>query len=243
MDISRQWAALVAIAAVALVAIAGCAKKEAPGPGAAIKPPATPPTAKSPAPSLPTGDAWSQMAQRRKAVSSYTMTMTIDGQAVKQSMQLDDGAPVAMKMAMGDKGWTLTQFDKKVQYVYDPQAKVAMKMSLKDMGDIKDTMDKQIDRFKEEGVKVTDDTVDGVDCWKVATKTGSAWMDKEYGLPRQMEADGKVTRLKYTAINSVPDSEFSLPAGVKVQDMGEMMKQIPKGMPTMPKGAPTSPGN
>ena len=165
--------------------------------------------------------------------------MDVGGVATMQSMKLADGVPVAMKMDMGDRGWVLTQFDKKVQYVFNPQTKVAMKTPLPQDTNIKGEMDKQIGKFKKEGVKVTNDTVDGLACWKVATAEGAAWMDKNYGLPRQMESGGKVTKLKYEAINAVPDSVFQLPAGTKVQDMADVMKQMPKNLP---KGVPAIPG-
>ncbi len=244
----RRFAPLAALGAATLVVLmAGCGKKDADvteGPG-----PVPPPVAETPskpvapaAPAAPkalSGDAWADMASPRKAVKSYTMVMDVGGVATMQSMKLADGVPVAMKMDMGDRGWVLTQFDKKVQYVFNPQTKVAMKTPLPQDTNIKGEMDKQIGKFKKEGVKVTNDTVDGLACWKVATAEGAAWMDKNYGLPRQMESGGKVTKLKYEAINAVPDSVFQLPAGTKVQDMADVMKQMPKNLP---KGVPAIPG-
>ena len=244
----RRFAPLAALGAATLVVLmAGCGKKDADvteGPG-----PVPPPVAETPskpvapaAPAAPkalSGDAWADMASARKAVKSYTMVMDVGGVATMQSMKLADGVPVAMKMDMGDRGWVLTQFDKKVQYVFNPQTKVAMKTPLPQDTNIKGEMDKQIGKFKKEGVKVTNDTVDGLACWKVATAEGAAWMDKNYGLPRQMESGGKVTKLKYEAINAVPDSVFQLPAGTKVQDMADVMKQMPKNLP---KGVPAIPG-
>ncbi len=211
---SRWIAPLAALGAAALVVLfmTGCGKKgtdvtkgSGPVPPPAAKTPLKPAAPAAPAePKALSGDVWADMASARKAVKSYTMVMDMGGATTRQSMKLADGVPVAMKMDMGDKGWVLTQFDKKVQYMFNPQTKTATKMALPQDANIKDQM------------------------------------DKKYGLPRQMEAEGKVVKLKYEAINAVPDSEFQLPAGTKVQDMADAMKQMPKNLP---KGVPAIPGH
>jgi len=63
--------------------------------------------------------------------------------------------------------------------------------------------------------------VDGVKCW-VLTYTNPAqknsqktfYIDDEYGLLRQMTIGKMTTRWSYLWINNIPDSEFTLPAGV-----------------------------
>ena len=152
---------------------------------------------------------------------------------------------MATKMEMpGDAGYMLVQMDKQVTYIVDPKAKTAMKMStggkdgahggMPGMDDAPGGMPKMSDLKDVEAAGWSTETLDGVECWKVTTPGESAttiWVDKEYGLARKMMTGKQVITQKYEKINAVPDSEFVLPDGIKVQDMPAM-----PNMPTMPKG-------
>ncbi len=228
----------------ALSVFSGCGKKDAAAPTSSgtTAPGAigTKSTASSDAPIKAGGDIWQQLGAKQKTLSSYRMTMPMQGQSMKQSIKFNDGKPQRMKMEMPGKSWMLIQLDKDVQYMFRPETGSAMKISLKGKGKEMSEKGADLDKLKAEAPKVSDDKVDGMDTWKLATKKGTMWIDKEYGLPRQaQDPGGKITKLKYEDINSVPDSEFELPAGTKVVDMADMMKNMPKGapggMPPMPK--------
>lgn len=67
------------------------------------------------------------------------------------------------------------------------------------------------------------ETLDGVACLRVDVKrqdgtNATYWLDTQYGLLRQSKIGDQVTKIKYEEINSVPDSAFELPKGVKVID-------------------------
>ena len=183
---------------------------------------------------------------KQKAISSYTMVMDADGRTFTQSVKMKDGKPVRMKMDMGGQGIMLMMLDQKVHYMYNPATKTAMKMEMKGdssaMGSVDKTkMPKELKLDELKDYTVSSETIDGVDCWKIESELQGQktknWVDKEYGLPRQETIGDKVIKMSYTNINSVPDSEFELAAGTKVQDMSAMMKGMPNmRMPNMPAG-------
>ena len=51
---------------------------------------------------------------------------------------------------------------------------------------------------------------------------GTFWLDKETGLLRKAEMQGDVIEFALARINEIPASEFELPQGVEVMDMGDM---------------------
>lgn len=83
-----------------------------------------------------------------------------------------------------------------------------------------------------EGSKFTvkSDKLDGVSCMRIdlTTKEGKAvvfWVDTQYGLLRQTKEGDRVVKTKYEMINSVPDSAFALPQGVKVVDAPQRSRE------------------
>jgi outer membrane lipoprotein-sorting protein len=183
------------------------------------------------------GDPIAQIFAKQKAMSSYVQIMSINGRSVRNEVKLKEGKPVRTKIDMGARGMVLVQYDKKVQYIVDPKTKVAMAMpvALTTAGGGasggQSSMESMSDAAKMKNMKAVPETVDGVDCWKV-TRTDTDlvfWSEKKNGLPVQVQVKAKegvqFIKLKYEQLNSVPDSEFELPAGVKIQEM-------PKGMQT-----------
>jgi hypothetical protein len=82
-----------------------------------------------------------------------------------------------------------------------------------------------IDEVLAKAPSLGEGAVDGEPAWIVETlgedgKPDKLWIGQQHGLPRQMLVDGKTIKLNYSRINEVPDSEFELPKGVTVQDMG-----------------------
>jgi outer membrane lipoprotein-sorting protein len=236
----RRYVWLIGILIVAMLAmafVAGCGKKQA---SETAAPGVSKGTAGGGANEL--GDLMSKQA----ALTSYVMVVDAAGQKQRMALKMDQGKPVAMKVE-SPQSWVIMRMDKKMQYIYNPQTKTAMVMPMSgspgsapgappvpavpDAAAIKALTD----------AKVTSETIDGVDCLKVAKADGSEayWVEKEHGLPVQILANGKTTKIKYEQVNSVPDSEFELPAGVKTQEMPKMPST--PSMPNMPN-VPKQPG-
>ena len=189
------------------------------------------------------GDPWAQMAEKRKALSSYEMTMDVEGKPITMTMKFENGKPLRMKMQLGEGTYMYILRDKNEQYMYNEKTKSAMKIPMKPESaapgapKIPDISD-----LKAKSPNVKSDSVDGVDCWLIETpgpdgKMVQSWVDKEYGLPRQEILGDKTIKFSYKDINSVPDSAFELPAGTKIQDMSQMMP----GKPSAPKTTLTLP--
>lgn len=235
----RKYMAMIGVLLVALVVIslmAGCSKPKPAGQAV------VPPVVKKP---LGAAGDFSELTQKRAALTSYVQVMDVGGRQTKQAMKLENGKPVAMKMEMQPGGgWILILLDQKVEYTYDPNSKMAMKMSLggNEGGQPgKPPAGLKVPKLEDmKAPNVSSDTVDGVECWKIVSASlgganSAVWMDKEYGLVRQTESNGTITKCRYEQINAVPDSEFQLPPGTKVRDMSSMMQRMPK----MPQGMPS----
>ena len=232
----------VALAAfVILSSLGGCSKAKRTG-GEVTGP--TPQVA--PKRSGPAGIA-AELKAKRESLKSYVMSMDMDGKMMTQAMKFENGQPIRMKIDMGDGSWMLMQKDKQVQYMYDPKSKTAVKIPINETkgeapGKVPGVKSPDLDEFKDLKTEVKSETVDGADCWLFELSEpnqGSmkSWVDKDHGLVRQVEMGGKIMKVNYDQINSVPDSEFELPPGTKVQDMSSMGGGMPGGMPKgMPSG-------
>lgn len=177
-------------------------------------------------------DPLDQLRATRSTLSSYEMSMTVAGRKMIQVVKLDKGKLIRTKADGGTQGWMLTQLDKNVRYVYNPATKTAMRMTLAVTKDqMPDSSGLPPNARSAKSPKLTSAKLDGKDCWiSLSTVAGAgtakAWIDKEYGLPRKVQMGKQSVSFSYDKINSVPDSEFELPAGTKVQEM-----------PAMPQGA------
>jgi len=231
-----KYARILGVALVAFVifsSLGGCSKAKrtsgevtGPAPQVAAKP------------SGPAGIA-AELKAKRESIKSYIMSMDMGGGKMTQTIKFENGQPIRMKIDLGGGGWMLVQKDKQVQYMYDPKSKTAMKIPINETkggapGKVPGMKSPDLDEFKNLKTKVKSETVDGADCWLFELSEpnqGSvkSWVDKQNGLVRQMEIGGKITKINYDQINSVPDSEFELPAGTKVQDMSSMGGGMPSG--------------
>ncbi len=203
---------ILIIVVVAAVFVGGCGKKQQSSvvgtPGAEKKTPSA-----GPANNL------QGLLEKQKSLSSYVMIMDMGSMKMRTSAKLQDGKPVAMKMDMGSQGWMLMLVDKKMQYMYNPATKAAMAIPMSDTAIAASTKDPLAQLKALADAKVSSDAVDGVDCLKVVSKGSTFWCDKANGLPVQVDLEGKKVKFKYEQINSVPDSEFELPAGIKITEM------------------------
>lgn len=215
-------AALVAF--VILSSLGGCSKAKRTG--GEVTAPA--PQQVAPKPSGPAGVA-AEIKAKRESLKSYVMSMDMGGKMMTQAIKFKNGQPIRMKIDLGDGGWMLVQNDKQVQYMYDPRTKTAMKIPISETkgespGKVPGVKTPDPDELKDVKTAIKSETVDGADCWlfelsQEGLGSMKSWVDKDHGLARQMEIGGKIMKMSYDQINSVPDSEFELPPGTKVQDM------------------------
>lgn len=221
----RKYVWLISILMVAMLLVAGCGKKQqsvvSTGGSTSTAPSASTTTAPAGGGASTLGD----LIKKQSGLSSYIMTMDLGAMKMREAVKLQGGKPLAMKMDMGAQGWMLMQMDKKMQYMYNPTTKSAMAMPISDAVMSSSQSKDPIAALKAlAGAKISSDKVDGVDCLKVVASQGTFWCEKTNGLPVQMDMGGKLMKFKYEQINSVPDSEFELPAGVKIQQMPAMPK-------------------
>ncbi len=229
MRTSVYLVGLVIVLTVVMVLVVGCPKPP-PETGPTPTGPAKTPTAEAPKPAAPAGGGdLASILGARKAVTSYVMTMTVGGKPVKQAAKLQDGKPVRMKMDTGKPGsFMLMEMDKQVNYMYDAAKKTAIKMPVKPGGSTAeagkapgapDTPD--LSKLEAMHPKISSATLDGLECWVLEMAGGNGassqtWVDKQYGLVRQVVSAQTTMKMAYDKINAVPDSEFELPPGTKI---------------------------
>jgi len=180
------------------------------------------------------------------ALKSYEMNMTMQGQTMSIKAVLKDGKPQKMRMDNAQMGgWMVYDLSTKTMYMVNEQKKEAMKMTLTDeqTKDMPDNVGESIDMVIKQNPKLSSEKIDGVDCWKAITGEGkeqaTVWFSKEHGLPLQVQSpaqpgpDGspakggeQIIKMNYTNINKVADKDFELPKGLKITDMGDMMKNM-----------------
>ncbi|MCD6351985.1 MAG: hypothetical protein J7M26_07690 [Armatimonadetes bacterium] len=248
----RGWVVLLAAVAVVALLVAGCGKKAqpeaqapvastTPAPGATTEAPAAsaPGSATAEAPaeaSAEASDADSAVARlvkNRQGLRSYEMVTEFQGETQRMFVKFDKGNVTHTKIETPEQ---VMYFDMttKEHYMYDPKTKTAVKLPVtQDDTDIAD-MSKlpPADEIKKMAAEWDSTTLNGVDCWTFTTQEGTekaqVWVDKEYGLPRQMKMGEHTVAFTYKNMNKVPDSEFELPPGTKIQDMGDLMKNMPQ---------------
>jgi hypothetical protein len=187
------------------------------------------------------------LSRKRAALKSYAMTVIVDGKpTLKQYVKFENGKLVRMKTDLGGQGgWMYLMADQGVSYIYDAKRKTAMKMQgggeeakkkMESLPGAPEVPDPQ--ELAKASAKWRTETVDGVECWVIETavagRGSQVWLDKKYGLVRQMQAGDKVMKHQYEKINAVPDSEFELPPGTKIVDLAKGLPGTPN-MPHLPK--------
>ncbi|HWR40709.1 MAG TPA: hypothetical protein VN611_14540 [Patescibacteria group bacterium] len=170
--------------------------------------------------------------------------MTYDYVMTGKDMQMNGKMWIAGKKIRNEvtvqnmKMVSIIDGEAKVAYNYNADQKMAMKVSL-DKAKVADgpdhfTRDADLTRFK-----VLESTVyEGVKC-KVVTRDdpenkikAKMWIREDYGLPMRVENEVNdekmVIEYKNLQVGPLPPETFTLPADVKVTDLGQMMQQIPK---------------
>lgn len=227
----RKYIFLVGILIIALLAV-GCGKKQEEATSNQPMPPLTP------APVAGEGaNALGDLLKKQSDLTSYVMLMDSGKMKSNYSVKLANGKPVAMKMQTSKTDWVIIRMDKKMQYIYNPAMKSVMAMPMTGVGPQSGLAKApDADALKAlAGMKTSSEMVDGVDTLKVSNADGSKvyWVEKEHGLPVQVKDGAQTLKFKYEQINAVPDSEFEVPTGTKIQQMPKMPGMPP--MPNMPK--------
>jgi hypothetical protein len=182
----------------------------------------------------------SAVGKKRASITSYELTIEVEGHKHKQLVKMKDGEIVRMWTETGEDGSALIYLlDKNEHYIYNAKEKTALKMPVGEGAEVPaglGSMDPSFDMddFEEHPENYKTETIDGVECWRVEVpfmgdRAPKVWVDKEWGLLRQTKAGDMATKYNYTRINKISDGEFELPAGTKIQDLGQMMKDMPKG--------------
>lgn len=247
---------VLVLSVAVLMAMVGCPQRSQQPVASAGQPTATP--GGGPATSSPGGEPpgpaagksagpGAELAAKQAALKSYIMTVVIDGKPMgKQYLKYDKGQAVRVKSVMSAEdpsgSYMLLMSDKKVTYIVNPQEKTAIKISGGEdkapqasgegMGDSLPMPD--LKDLEAQAPQWATETVDGMECWKVEMSAGpegssGVWIDKKYGLARQLKSGDKLIKYKYDKINAVPDSEFELPPGTKVTEGMPGMPKLPEG--------------
>jgi outer membrane lipoprotein-sorting protein len=189
-------------------------------------------------------------AKQESVADLFAKSKSFPGMTCDFSMGRKDTQPLTGKMAMAGKKMrvemavqnqkmvSIIDGDANVAYNYMPDQNTAMKVPI-DPADTAKAPDEYIKAADPAKYKVLETTTyDGVPCKvlqiqhddKSETKM---WVRQDYGIPLRVEVtitDGIKTVIEYKnmKIGAPPADTFTLPQGVKVVDMGDMMKQIPK---------------
>ncbi len=180
-------------------------------------------------------DAWQQMRAARKTVRSYKSTVREGPLTTIQHIKMAAGRPVVVKVKEHSGAWVLADLVRGISYIYNPQDRTIMKLDNSSSAGSPEA--DEIDSIRKQKSEVRSGDLNGVDCWIVkitGTNAATYWVDKKLGIVRQIADDAGTRPITLEQTNSVPDSEFRLPAGVPVKDAAQMMKGM-GGNPRPPK--------
>ncbi len=232
----RIWLLGIVLCCVGLsLLVVGCSKAPTPeggGPVAGMQPRAAGPSAAE-TPAGPKPDTLTQAWEGREKVTSYEMTVTeSDGEGGTMLVKLGDGTAMKMKVEV-DEGWMIMDMAQKAMFMYDADKGVAFKLPIDqseaEMGDMPTFT---LGDFDTSVALADSEELDGIDCWVVDTTPKGAedkvklWVDKKHLLVRKIEEADELITFTYDRINGVADSEFDLPEGVEITDMGAMLEGL-----------------
>lgn len=151
--------------------------------------------------------------------SSFELKITMEGEEITQLLLMEDGKPVKMVVDHHHEGAAVVYIDfaGKKMITYNPADKSTFEIPL-DEDEAMDDMLIDAEMLEQEVSILGVEDVDGVSCWVVETTAkgeedeAKVWIDREFGLIRQLEADDEVMTFSYSRINEVDPSEFEVPA-------------------------------
>lgn len=171
---------------------------------------------------------------------SYDYVFTMPQETISGKMWIQGKSMKTEGTANGQKVVTIINGDTNIFYTYYPDQNTAMKLSSEGQAQETKTPTDYTNDVDPNVVKFIETTVyDGAKC-KVYVMQNQAtkeqvkmWVREDCGIPVRVETtlqDGTKMTMEYKnlTIGKLPPETFELPAGVKVTDMNEMMKQMPK---------------
>lgn len=176
---------------------------------------------------------------------SYDYTMTMGQEVVSGKVWLQGKKMKTETEVAGIKAVIIFDGDANTAYSYMPAQNIAMKLPMEEREKVGKTPLDYIKDADPNATAVTENTIlDGVPCKVITVKNAATgdetkmWVREDYGVPMKVEAiakDGVKTLMEFKnfEVGSLPDDTFTLPAGVKINDLGNMMKKLPK-MPQIP---------
>ncbi len=155
--------------------------------------------------------------------------MWLSGKKMKSAMKIDNMTMV-----------TLIDGDNNVAYTYNAAEGMAIKVPIDNnlkTADTPDKFTKNVNAAKLKEIETT--TYEGVKCRVVLSEDADSktqtkmWIREDYGIPMRVEVSGTdgsqmVMAYKNLKVGAQPADVFQLPTGVKIMDMGDMMKNLPK---------------
>ncbi len=174
----------------------------------------------------------------------YEYVVNVAGQSVNGKVWMEGKKMKSEGEFSGQKATVIVNGETNVAYTILPGQNQALKVSV---GDVNNSAETPLDYLKDinKDAKVLEaTTLDGVKCRVVSMQTSDPkvgktelkiWVREDYGIPQRVEAsmpDGSKMTVdyKHLKIGKLPADTFELPAGMKVNDASNMMKQLP-GVP------------
>jgi outer membrane lipoprotein-sorting protein len=156
----------------------------------------------------------------------YDMVMTVPGSPVMNQTVWIKGNKMRTEITAGGQNTiVLMDIDAKTMYTYMPAQNMALKMTWNPTttSAVDDT--EAISKYNP--TIVGTDTIDGKKCtvveYVIEGQTTKMWLWQDHGFPLKVEAttpQGKTTmEYKNIQFTDIPDSTFTLPAGVQIQQM------------------------
>jgi outer membrane lipoprotein-sorting protein len=196
--------------------------------------------------------AINKTTEKESAANLLGKGKEVKGMSYDYSLDLPDSKMMTGKVWMqgqkmktegtveGKKIITIYDGDTNTVYTYYPDQNMAMKMSAPESGEKAPTPTDYTRNADPNKIKTLETTMyNGVKCkvmlieGKEGKEQVKMWVREDYGIPVRVEAtvpDGSKTVMEYKNLKVGPQSPgvFELPAGVKITDVNEMMKQMPQ---------------
>lgn len=208
----------VMVAAFALATfVGGCARQPAPSGEMVLPQPPPPGPAEAEQEQQP-----STLAEALGGVtppSSFELNMTMNGEEITQLVLLENGKPVKMKVDHHHEGAAIAYVDPVARKTttYDPTDNSTFEIPFGD-DESMDAMLLDADMLEQDVAILGVEDMDGVSCWVVETTAkdeedkAKVWLDREFGLIRQLDTNGDRITFRYSRINEVAASELEVPA-------------------------------
>lgn len=164
-----------------------------------------------------------------QAISSLQFDVVMESEKQNMSMKMYfKGDKTRMEIDTPGQG-IITQIVKDNKaYMYMPSQGIAISISLDDFKDkmVTPTMPQNVD-LQIVGEEVIDGHLCDIYQYTLEGQVCKAWVDKERKFVLKMQSSQVTMHFKNVIINGdINDSLFEFPAGVQVQDMTGMMKQM-----------------